>query len=173
MAARKESAGYVPKILAIRAQVARLSNEPESRPAAPSVPKEAPQAEQPEIARETDEDVEIISYKVQGGDNLTKIATWISPDPDFVQLRMDQVRDYNERVLKRKLPDQVNRNETLYIPAQRITIAAGDTLEKFARTYCDGWPTNVAVNHLRYLNGLRPGMQLQANKKFIVPLQNN
>ena len=175
LSARGESAEYVPKIAAIRAQIARLTLESATPPQVKPTPKEAPPPEpqEKETTREIEEEVEQISYKVQGGDNLTKIATWISPDPDFVQLRMDQVRDYNERMLKRKLPDQVNKNERLYIPAQRILVETGDTLDKIAREYCSGWSANVAVNHLRYLNGLRPGMQLQAGKKLIVPLQNN
>jgi hypothetical protein len=123
--------------------------------------------------KESEEDIEMITYRVQGGDNLTKIATWISPDRDFIQFRMDQIRDFNERILGRKLADQVNRNEVLQIPAQRISVAPGDTLEKFARIYCPGWSAQVAANHLRYINGIRPGMQLQAGKTIIVPLQNN
>jgi hypothetical protein len=149
-AARRESAGYVPKIAAIQATAMRLLQGVVARPApatpqkkAPEpVPKQVPppaptpEPEPPqEVVKESEEDIEMITYRVQGGDNLTKIATWISPDRDFIQFRMDQIRDFNERILGRKLADQVNRNEVLQIPAQRISVAPGDTLEKFARIY--------------------------------------
>jgi|GEM_PF-6987597 len=187
--ARLESINYVPKILAIRNVVRSLHDgsipkveapapkrAPETPPAATPKPEiQDPRPEQSEREEQTEgeETVEIIEYRVQGGDNLTKIATWIAPDLDFVGLRMDQIREYNERTQNRKLKDQLNRNERLYIPAQRVDIQSGDTLDKFARTYYSGWPVPVAINYLRYINGLRPGMQLQAGKKVIVPLQNN
>ena len=186
---RAESINYVPKILAIWKVVAEslISGALPKKDTvpAPSLPKAAPvpppapveREIAPEPAPKEDgeeaEQVELIEYRVQGGDNLTKIATWISPDPDFVQFRMEQIREYNERTQNRKLKDQLNRGERLSIPAQRLPVASGDTLEKFARIYCSGWNMSVAVNHLRFLNGLRPGMQLRAGKEIIVPLQNN
>jgi soluble lytic murein transglycosylase-like protein len=167
-ASRRESINYVPKILAIRDVVRALAtgtapiaeqpskkgspkaSDPVVRPKSVVPPEHGPSRE-PDAAREPEEVVELIEYRVQGGDNLTKIATWISSDPDFVELRMDQIREYNERTQQRRLRDQFNKDEKVFIPAQRILVQSGDTLDKFARTYCSGWPVPVAVNHLRLM----------------------
>lgn len=109
-------------------------------------------------------EVPTVVYHVQPQDNLTKIATWLSPSPKNIATVTSLIRALNPEVKRWSL---LRRGQDLVVPGTMIQVPR-ERLAVMLSRYYPSLPPDIAENYLKWLNGKDPRRERIASGEMIL-----
>ncbi len=113
---------------------------------------------------EDEDELPTVVYEVRHGDNLSKIAVWLSPSPDKIEEVKRLIRELNPKVRNWNL---LRRGQSIVVPGEIIEVPP-EKLSEILKHYYPKTDLDAAEKYLKWINGKNPDKEKIAPGEMIL-----